>query len=303
VGLNADKCEFGDYSGEPVTAPVSVLDGIKAAAGKSARVTHVPWDSPIEDALAAARSSQVVVAVMGINKDIEREGKDRNDLNLPADQQEYIQKLYRANPNLVLVLVAGSPLSIVWEDKNVIYAGESSKLASAEKILANFLAGNTLLLAATFSATKSCIDLDGELACLPYPKYDETQADYGTALNESNTLFGILVTTPDKNATAAVLEALASEGNRIVTPALYEVTLKTRYATDPAFAKMLDFIHDRVIFNFGSIYGYDMNQINTRYKGWVGAATMTWMSSYESFKDAAQKAIDDFCDKVNKLEQ
>lgn len=144
VGLNADKCEFGDYSGEPVTAPVSVLDGIKAMAGKSARITHVPWDAPVDDALAAARSSQIVVAVMGINKDIEREGKDRNDLNLPADQQEYIQKLYRANPNLVLVLVAGSPLSIIWEDKtvpaivNAWYPGQEGGTAVAEVLFGKY---------------------------------------------------------------------------------------------------------------------------------------------------------------------
>jgi len=119
VGLNAATCEFGDYSGEPVTAPVSVLDGIRAAAGKSVRIDHVPWDTPVEEALSAARSSQVVVAVMGINKETEREGKDRETLDLPAGQREYLQKLYRANPNLVLVLVAGSPLSIVWEDKNI----------------------------------------------------------------------------------------------------------------------------------------------------------------------------------------
>ena len=29
VGLNAARCEFGDYSGTPVNAPMSVLDGIK----------------------------------------------------------------------------------------------------------------------------------------------------------------------------------------------------------------------------------------------------------------------------------
>ena len=81
---------------------------------------------------------------MGINKDIEREGKDRNDLDLPADQQEYIQKLYRANPNLVLVLVAGSPLSIIWEDKtvpaivNAWYPGQEGGTAVAEVLFGKY---------------------------------------------------------------------------------------------------------------------------------------------------------------------
>ena len=144
VGLNAATCEFGDYSGEPVTAPVSVLDGIRAAAGKSVRIDHVPWDTPVEEALSAARSSQVVVAVMGINKETEREGKDRETLDLPAGQREYLQKLYRANPNLVLVLVAGSPLSIVWEDKNIPsivnawYPGQEGGTAVAEVLFGKY---------------------------------------------------------------------------------------------------------------------------------------------------------------------
>jgi hypothetical protein len=144
VGLNADKCEFGDYSGTPVTEPVSILDGIRAAAGKGVKVTHVPWDEPVEKAVAAVRNAGVVVAVMGINKDIEREGQDRSDLNLPADQREYIQKIYRANPNMVLVLVAGSPLSIVWEDKNVPaivnawYPGQEGGTAVADVLFGKY---------------------------------------------------------------------------------------------------------------------------------------------------------------------
>ena len=45
VGINADKAEFGDYSGMPVVAPVSVLQGIRDRAGKDVRVLHAPWKS------------------------------------------------------------------------------------------------------------------------------------------------------------------------------------------------------------------------------------------------------------------
>ena len=144
VGLNAATCEFGDYSGEPVTAPVSVLDGIRAAAGPSAAVRHVAWDAPLEEALSAARSSEVVVAVMGINKETEREGKDRDNLDLPPGQREYLQKLYSVNSKLVLVLVAGSPLSITWEDKtlpaivNAWYPGQEGGTAVAEVLFGRY---------------------------------------------------------------------------------------------------------------------------------------------------------------------
>ena len=91
-----------------------------------------------------AAESDAVIAVMGINKSIEREGKDRDDINLPADQQEFIRELYRINPNMILVLVAGSPLSLIWENihipaiVNAWYPGEKGGTAVAEVLFGKY---------------------------------------------------------------------------------------------------------------------------------------------------------------------
>ncbi len=91
-----------------------------------------------------ARECDAVIAVMGINKSIEREGHDRTDITLPADQQEFIKELYRINPNTVLVLVAGSPLSLTWEDVNLPaivdawYPGEKGGTAVAEVLFGKY---------------------------------------------------------------------------------------------------------------------------------------------------------------------
>ena len=45
VGINAGKCEFGDYSGAPVVDPVSILQGIKDRAGDRVKVVYAPWKS------------------------------------------------------------------------------------------------------------------------------------------------------------------------------------------------------------------------------------------------------------------
>ena len=57
------------------------------------------------DAGKVAAECDVTVAVLGINKSIEREGQDRFSLELPVDQQEFIKELYKVNPNTVVVLV------------------------------------------------------------------------------------------------------------------------------------------------------------------------------------------------------
>ena len=91
-----------------------------------------------------ARECDAVIAVMGINRSIEREGQDRTDITLPADQQEFIRELYRINPNTVLVLVAGSPLSLIWENINIPaivnawYPGEKGGTAVAEVLFGKY---------------------------------------------------------------------------------------------------------------------------------------------------------------------
>jgi len=85
-----------------------------------------------------AKSCDVVITVLGINKSIEMEGRDRTTLELPADQQQFIQEIYKANPKTVVVLVAGSSLAISWIQENVPaivdawYPGEQGGNAIAE---------------------------------------------------------------------------------------------------------------------------------------------------------------------------
>lgn len=90
------------------------------------------------------RACDMTVAVLGINKSIEREGQDREDIQLPADQREFIQELYKLNPNTVVVLVAGSSLAINWIDKhipaivNAWYPGEQGGTAVAEVLFGDY---------------------------------------------------------------------------------------------------------------------------------------------------------------------
>lgn len=84
------------------------------------------------------KSCDAVIAVMGINRNIEREGIDRVSLELPADQQRFLHDLYSVNPNVILVLVAGSSIALNWEDQHLPaiidawYPGEQGGEAIAE---------------------------------------------------------------------------------------------------------------------------------------------------------------------------
>jgi len=91
-----------------------------------------------------AKNCDVSIVVLGINKSIEMEGRDRTTLDLPADQQQFIKDIYRANPKTVVVLVAGSSLAISWIQENVPaivnawYPGEQGGNAIADVLFGDY---------------------------------------------------------------------------------------------------------------------------------------------------------------------
>ena len=99
-----------------------------------------------------ARECDMVVAVLGINKTIEREGRDREDILLPEDQREFIEEIYKINPNTVVVLVAGSSLAVNWMQDhlpaivNAWYPGEQGGTAVAEVLFGDYNPGGRLPL-------------------------------------------------------------------------------------------------------------------------------------------------------------
>lgn len=109
----------------------------------------------------AAKTSDYVIAVMGINKTIEKEGKDRESLELPKDQVDYLKTIYAANKNTIVVLVAGSSLAINWMDKTIPaiidawYPGEAGGTAIADVLFGDYNPAGRL----PFTFYKSISDL------------------------------------------------------------------------------------------------------------------------------------------------
>jgi beta-glucosidase len=105
---------------------------------------------PIDRAIAAAHSADVIVGVVGITSDLEGEemkvdvpgflGGDRTSLDLPKQEEELLKFMNASGKPLVVVLMNGSALSVNWAAKhaNAIleswYAGEEGGAAIAETL-------------------------------------------------------------------------------------------------------------------------------------------------------------------------
>ena len=66
----------------------------------------------LAEAVELAKSADLVIFFGGTNKSIETEGSDRKTIKLPCGQEELVQALREANPNLVSVLISGGPTDL-----------------------------------------------------------------------------------------------------------------------------------------------------------------------------------------------
>ncbi|MCL1793624.1 MAG: extracellular solute-binding protein [Oscillospiraceae bacterium] len=86
-----------------------------------------------------------------------------------------------------------------------------------------------------------------DFGIIPHPKYDENQASYRQLVSNVGTYVAVPTTNSDPELASVVLEALAAESYRKVTPAYYDVVLQIKLARDNESEEMIDIIaHNRV---------------------------------------------------------
>jgi beta-glucosidase len=86
--------------------------------------------SGFKAAIELAKSSQLVIMVLGEHGYQTGEGRSRSKLNLPGVQQQLLEAVYAVNKNIVLVLMNGRPLAITWADEHIPAIVESWQLGS-----------------------------------------------------------------------------------------------------------------------------------------------------------------------------
>jgi len=115
------------YSGTPPYA-VSILDGIKEAAGRSVKVVYADGSDPGE-AAALARRADVAIVVVGNHPECNagwdqcptpsngKEDVDRKTIVL--EQEALVKQVFAANPHTIEVLRSSFPYAIVWSQETL----------------------------------------------------------------------------------------------------------------------------------------------------------------------------------------
>lgn len=95
----------------------------------------------IDEAVALAGKSDVVVAVVGLDERSESEGLDRSTMAIPQVQNDMVDALVATGKPVVIVLIAGSPVELPWYDgvSAILYIGLSGQAGASAT--ANALTG------------------------------------------------------------------------------------------------------------------------------------------------------------------
>jgi len=118
---------------------VSVLEGIKNAAGSKVKISYAKGADlgmgersflfPLEinetdtsgfaEAVEIAKSAEIVFMVLGEDAFQTGEGRSQVNIDLAGVQQELLEEVYKVNKNIVLVIMNGRPLELSWAAENL----------------------------------------------------------------------------------------------------------------------------------------------------------------------------------------
>ena len=243
IGPSAAVARLGGYYGQPAVT-VSILDGIKAKAGKHANVVFAQgvkitedddwWGDEVKladpaanrkliaEAVETAKSADQIILTLGDTEQTSREGwaeshlGDRSSLDLVGEQQELFDALKATGKPIAVVLINGRPPSIVKiaTEANAIiegwYLGEQGGNALADVLFGDINPGGKLPV--TFPRN---------VGQLPFYYNHKPTARRGYLFDEKAPLypfgFGLSYSTFELGAPTLSSTTIAANGTVVVT--------------------------------------------------------------------------------------
>jgi len=154
-----------------------------------------------------------------------------------------------------------------------------------------FSGGQALFYAIFFDNITALRDMETDFGILPYPKLDESQADYASTSRDNFDLFVLPVDVKDQEFSGIITEALCAESYRTVVPTYYDVVLKTKTSRDEESAEMIDIIRDSLTFDLGYLCSTSLNGLGHLFVNLVRNNSTDLASKFASAESAAQTAL------------
>ncbi|MBR4256670.1 MAG: carbohydrate ABC transporter substrate-binding protein [Clostridia bacterium] len=134
-----------------------------------------------------------------------------------------------------------------------------TEMSDYMRVIETFYEGRALFYDSTLNAAGTLREMDSEFGILPVPKLDSSQDDYKSFVNGASSMICVPATVSPSNRefVSIIIEGLASEAYKTVTPVLYETYLKRKITRDADSADMIDYIVRNRVFDMAYVNMHD----------------------------------------------
>lgn len=201
-------------------------------------------------------------------------------------------------------------VSALYNDPAVHYyeGGEGDWAGKTKNIINDFTAGNALMVTCLF------LDMETEIESLsamsygiaPIPKFDTTQEQYCSYVQDQVSCFGISAGVKDADRVSmlgAVLESLAYNSSKTIPHAYYNTNLSLKFMQNPQSTEILDLIFDTIQFDFSSTCSNMFGRLVLRdqLRPLLCSPTNRVSSSTRRWSDTMGNILKDINSKINNL--
>ncbi len=232
---------------------VSVKQGLENAIGNQAKIlyakgSNLVYDSAYEvratmfgrslhrdsrtaeelqnEALAVARQSDIIIAVLGESSEMSGESSSRADIRIPDAQRDLLAALIKTGKPVVLVLFAGRPLELKWESEhvpailNVWFGGTEAGDAIADVLFADVNPSGKLTTSFPQTVGQIPIYYAHKNTGRPLPEgkwFEKFRSNYLDVSNDPLYPFGFGLSYTDFNYSDLKLTSTSLKGNQTLT--------------------------------------------------------------------------------------
>jgi len=166
-----------------------------------------------------------------------------------------------------------------------------------EEMLTMFKNNELMFDPSWFYTAELLRDMESDFGIIPYPKLDENQEEYMTLVHNGSTMFYVPITISEEKYAyiGAVLEDMAYQAYKTITPAYFEVAMKAKYSRDDISSQLLDVMYESMYTDFGYCYASNLNSIGLLRelaRGKTADFTSWYASKEQGAIDALEKLVD-----------
>ena len=187
--------------------------------------------------------------------------------------------------------------NVEWEEfiKNADISAFPSQFVAARFL--SFGEDHQLFMDGSIDMTKEFVNMQSDYGIVPEPVANPGD-EYSCAVDYCAPMFSMPVQLEDPEMAALVFEYMAYESERLLLPAYYETTIKTKRMEDVRDYEMLDIVRDSIGYNWTGIYmmGSEFEQLRGRM-----LSSGNFASVAKRYGDKCQAEIDEMIDKISMI--